>query len=86
MPNVRPRGSYILHTDAIILPILSRGLRLATHGKWIKNNDIQYLFNNREEHKLTIIMSFKYSMGFDVEMRNKYDYVFLLPSSAKCKT
>jgi hypothetical protein len=51
---------------------------LSANGKWIKNNDIKYLFNNREEHKLTIIMSFKYSMGFDVEMRNKYDYVFLL--------
>jgi hypothetical protein len=51
---------------------------LSANGKWIKNYDIQYLYNNKDDHKLTIIMSFKIAYGIPIEMRNKYDYVFLL--------
>ncbi len=40
VPNVRPPGSYILHTDAIILSLLSRGLKIGTTRYQLQNHQI----------------------------------------------
>jgi hypothetical protein len=45
---------------------------------WPNNNDIKYLFNNKNDHKLTVIMSFRIPHRFPNEIKNKFDYVFIL--------
>jgi len=45
---------------------------------WLNNDDIKYLFNNKNNHKLTVVMSFRIPHRFPNEIRNKFDYVFIL--------
>ncbi len=51
---------------------------LSVRGSWIHNEDMKELFYNKEHYKLTTIITFTISMGIPIEMRNKFDYVFII--------
>jgi hypothetical protein len=51
---------------------------MSARGDWIKNEEIKDLFYNKNKHKLTTIISFSFSLGIPVEIRQTFDYIFLL--------
>ncbi len=51
---------------------------LTSRGTWVKNEEIINLFNNKSNHKLTTIFCFQFSLGIPPNMREQFDYVFLV--------
>ncbi len=51
---------------------------LSVRGNWIHDEEIKELFYNKDKYKLTTIITFNISIGLPEEMRNKFDYIFII--------
>ncbi len=51
---------------------------MSSRGDWIKNEEIINLFDNKNIYKLKLIMTMQYSMNIPTNMKNCFDYIFLL--------
>ncbi len=51
---------------------------MSSKGDWIKNEEIINLFDNKNIHKLKIIMTMQFPLNIPTIMKECFDYVFLL--------
>lgn len=51
---------------------------LADKGKWNKDQPIQELLFNGRHYKIIYILTMQYSLGVSPQLRNNFDYIFLL--------
>ncbi len=78
LPRIFERQKLLIENDKEYKTELILDCCMSSRGDWTKNEEIKDLFNNKEKHKLTTIVSFSFSLGIPVEMRQTFDYIFLL--------
>jgi hypothetical protein len=57
--------------------ILTLDACLSSRCDWINNDDIKELFNNKDKHKIMLILSMTFPLGIPLNYRETFDYVFL---------
>ena len=50
---------------------------MSSRGDWINNDDIKELFNNKDKHKIMLILCMNFSLGIPLNYRETFDYIFL---------
>ena len=78
LPRIFERQKLLIENDKEYKTELILDNCLSSRGDWTKNEEIKNLFYNKEKHKLTTIVSFSFSLGIPIEMRQTFDYIFLL--------
>jgi hypothetical protein len=54
---------------------------LADKKSWVKDKPIGEIFYNGRHYKLTYILTMQYPLGIGPELRNNFDYIFLLSNN-----
>ena len=78
LPRIFERQKLLIENDKEYKTQLILDNCLSSRGDWAKNEEIKDLFYNKEKHKLTTIVSFSFPLGIPIEMRQKFDYIFIL--------
>jgi len=78
LPRIFERQKLLIENNKEYKTELILDNCMSSRGDWTKNEEIKDLFYNKEKHKLTTILSISFPLGIPVEMRQTFDYIFLL--------
>jgi hypothetical protein len=78
LPRIFERQKLLIENNKEYKTELILDNCMSFRGDWTKNEEIKDLFYNKEKHKLTTILSISFPLGIPVEMRQTFDYIFVL--------